>query len=464
MKQQEVVLCYDRSLNPVYIKNNDRLLHTLVVGPTGCGKSSLIFTPLILQDVMNDSVGVTLFDPKEDLVQKIYPYVKKIDPSRVILIDPTDLNCPKINPLEGSEDIVTKTLLTIFSPDFTITSISEKFEIDINRLLIVKSIKLLKKHPQLVNNNLNMLTFYNFLNNTQNETRKKCATLLDLLNCQERDTESQELLNWFLYVYLDNREQTMDRCLYVRGKIEQLINNKYLLNILTPSSTERNLINFDKHLAEGDIVLINTKTTILGVLGKMFGEFLMLDYMTSVFNRYHYSERHGIDRRDVKENFLYIDEFTTFSPVILDLFLQGRSFKIGVHIAIQDREMLKLCGGDNTENKASAIETNCRNIIVFPGVSGETATFYSKTLFKFLPEEIIYRPFGQMIYRIIKDNTIRMPDIGLNFFFDEEPSLDSTKFEYRFEKLPDGTVNIIPALQNYQEEDDYDEELEKYLK
>lgn len=463
------VLCYKKNtLEPITISHNDRLLHTLVIGPTGCGKSSLVFTPLILQDVLSEKCGVTLFDPKEDLVELIYTQIKNYCPERIVYINPLSQNCPKINPLSGSEDIVIKNLITIFSPTFITQSSSEKLDLDINRVLISKSVKLLKRYPSLVGGNLNLKTYYDFICNDRNQYRPKCVDLLDILNGQQIDLDYIEILEWLIYHYYENKEGLMDKCLYTRGRIEQLISNKYLLNILTPSPNETQLINFNKHLLDGDIVLINTKTTVLGALGKVFGEFLMLEYMNCVFNRYKYSELSEVSRNQVPPNFLYIDEFTTYSPVINDLFLQGRSFKIGIHIAIQDRHMLSICGGDNTEHQAFAIETNCRNIILFPGVSGETATYYAHEFFNFKAPEIMYRPFGQIIYRIIKDNNVMAPEVGLVFFIDQQPNKDSESFEYKFKYMPDGTVQLSlqeesNTTNNEEQEKEDDDFISKYL-
>jgi len=463
MQKNENIVCFTREdLKPITLNHYDRFLHTIVMGPTGCGKSALIFTPLIIQDIINRNCGITLFDPKEDLVEKVHAYAKSFCGDRLIYINPLDPNCPKINPMSGDIDTVTKNLLTIFSPTFATTSLSEKFEIDINRMLIIKTVKLLKSHPNLIGNILNLKTYNDFLSNKNNLTRPKCSKLLELLQNQERDPECVEILEWFLRVYLENKEGVMDKCFYLRGKIEQMISNKYILNILTPGSNETNLIDFNKHLLEGDIVLINTKSTILGPLGKTFGEFLMLEYTNCVFKRHVIRRLQGQTRSQMIPNFLYIDEFTTYSPVTLDLFLQGRSFKIGIHIAIQDRHMLQVCGGEQTITQAYSIETNCRNLIVFPGVSGETAIHYAKEFFNYSAEEIIYRPFGQVICRLVKENNVIAPMVGLVFFMDQKPNKDSLKYEYNFVKTPDGSVAIQAKNQDWYvsdgpEEDDLSE-------
>ena len=84
-------------------------------------------------------------------------------------------------------------------------------------------------------------------------------------------------------------------------KVDDLATNEYLSRILTPENGEQNIVNFDEHLAQGDIVIINTKNTVLGHLGKTFGEFLMLSFLNSVFRRKHYNKMKKI--ADLKPHF-----------------------------------------------------------------------------------------------------------------------------------------------------------------
>ena len=110
----DVVLCYDReTLQPVVIPEDDRFLNMLIMGPTGTGKSSQVFTPLIYQDLINGNCGITVIDPKEDLAEAIYQVASQFD-RHVLYVDPADENCPRLNPFEGSEEVVTKNMLKIF--------------------------------------------------------------------------------------------------------------------------------------------------------------------------------------------------------------------------------------------------------------------------------------------------------------------------------------------------------------
>ena len=80
MEEKPIRLCFNRNtFKQVDIPEEDRFLNTLILGPTGTGKSSLILTPLIYQDLVNTNCGVTIIDPKEDLAEKIYELAKELN-------------------------------------------------------------------------------------------------------------------------------------------------------------------------------------------------------------------------------------------------------------------------------------------------------------------------------------------------------------------------------------------------
>lgn len=432
MEEKPIRLCFNRNtFKQVDIPEEDRFLNTLILGPTGTGKSSLILTPLIYQDLVNTNCGVTIIDPKEDLAEKIYELAKELNNRKIVYIDPLDEFCPKINPFQGETEKVIKNLIKIFAPTFTISSVAEKQSVDLNRNLLIKSLRLLKTYPSLCGDNINIKTFSDFISNKHNEARMKIIKLHEVLKKSKENLEFTDICEWFLFQYLEPSTGLFDKCDYLRMKVDDLATNEYLSRILTPENGEQNIVNFDEHLAQGDIVIINTKNTVLGHLGKTFGEFLMLSFLNSVFRRKHYNKMKKI--ADLKPHFLYIDEFPTFSPVLTEMFTQGRSFKVGTHIAVQNRTLLKICGDEDTRNQAFMIESNARNVILFPGLNGEDAEYYSKQFFNLTPSQIMYRPFGQIIYRIVQNRTIQPPDIGLVFFIDEIPHTDSLKNEFNFD-------------------------------
>jgi hypothetical protein len=418
-------------LDPVIIPEEDRFLNMLIMGPTGTGKSSQIFMPLIYQDLINGECGITVIDPKEDLAESIYQIAQQFD-RHVLYVDPADENCPRVNPLEGTEDVVTKNMIKILSPSFTITSNEEKRDMDICRNLIIRSIKLLKEFPDMCGNNLNIVTYAHFICNKYNEARLKVSKTLEQLRVNKLSLELTEICEWFLYEYFEPTKDVYDRCASVRIKVDEMASNKYLKRVMTPTNNSTiEKIDFNNHLLNKDIVIMNTKNTILGNLGKTFGEFIMLDFLNAVFRRKHYAKERGY-KGELPPHFLYIDEFATYSPVLTEMFTQGRSFRVGTHIAVQNRALLQMCGEEETSAQSLLIESNARNLVLFPGLNGEDARYYSAQFYNLRPEEICYRPFGQICYRVINNRSISKPGVGLVFFIDQQPNTDSIELEKQY--------------------------------
>lgn len=430
----DVILCYKRdnnNLSEVILHQEDRFLNTLVVGPTGTGKTSQIFMPLIFQDLLNENVGITIFDPKEELSLKIKDYAEQLNNRKIIYIDPIDSHCPKINLFNGNSNQVSDLLIRIFANINKNEDLSERNNKYICRTLIQKSINILKEYPSLCGNNLNINTYSEFISNKYGVTKIKLTKLLDSIENSDKNNRIAEC-KWLLDQYFNLSTGIFEKCAIFRSKIEELSSNAYLSSIFSNENIKGNILNFDECIAYGYIVIINSKNTLLGYLGKLFAEILMYIYVSSVFRRFEYNKTHNV--KYLKANFLYIDEFATFDPVTIDLFTQGRAFKIGTHITIQNRTLLKICGNLDTTTESLVIESNTRNIILFPGLNGEDAEYYSKQFFNITASQILYRPFGQIIYKIISNKNILPPDIGLVFFINETPHLNSISKEYKFDE------------------------------
>lgn len=433
MIDENVTLCYSRNnFKAVKIPQDDRFLNMQIIGPTGTGKTSQIMIPLIFQDLMNEEVGVTVFDPKEDLSKKIYELAMLTKNRKIVYFDPTRNDCPKIDLFRGSSEEIIKTLSRIFVNNSTAKTQEEKTAKHLSRSLIDKSVHLLKEFPDLCGNQLNIGTYVDFISDKFGSTKLRIQKLKDSIKGSSNYTRIADC-DWFLKEYFDFSTGIYTKCSNFRTKIEELATNYFLSEVFVANSTEaKNIIDFDKHLAYGDIVIINTKNTVLGYLGRILGEILMMLYTNAVFRRFQYNQSKGISV--IKPNFLYIDEFATYSAVTVDLFTQGRTFSIGTHIAVQNRTLLSMCGGVDSSSEAFAIESNTRNLVLFPGLNGEDADYFSKQFFNLSPAEILYRPFGQIVYRIVKNKSTIPPGIGLVFFINETPNANSIAREYKFDE------------------------------
>ncbi|PLS19701.1 conjugal transfer protein TraG [Bacillus sp. M6-12] len=460
----------------------DRFLHMLVLGPTGSGKTSQTIIPMINQDMQNPDCGITVIEPKADLAEKIYAMAKHYG-RPVIYFNPILPDCPYFNPLFGKEEDVIENIATTFkmlSPD------SPQFFMDMNENLIRNALKVLKR---TMANDATFIDLYTLIANPGGAGRKMVMSF-SRMNAESAEIakENSDIAQYFLNDYFNEKSKTYEHCSAVRTQVGKLISNKFLRKVLNPPAG-KNDIDFDKHLAEGGVIAIATAQGTLRDLGRFLGYFIILQFQASVF------------RRPGNENtrlahFLYIDEFQVYAnPGFADMLTQGRSYRVASHLATQNRALIGMGRGQEGKDFIELVSTNARNIIIYPGGNALDAKYYSdqfgeilkKTLQKgvssqkfnplygfqkmsydnvsvreteamearFSPSDIMYRPFGEITYLLIKKNSIQSPAVGtieyipveLNNKLDamieeynenifKKPSLDNTSKEDSSEETP----------------------------
>jgi hypothetical protein len=102
---------------PLAISTNDARRHTLAIGPSGVGKSTLL-SRLIARDIA-DGKGVAVVEPKQDLIAEVLRHIPPDRVDDVVLVDPSDPEaCVGLNPLGGDRrqpDLVADGLLAVFT-------------------------------------------------------------------------------------------------------------------------------------------------------------------------------------------------------------------------------------------------------------------------------------------------------------------------------------------------------------
>lgn len=387
----DVMFCHNKQTNQeVWMQTMDRYLHAFVLGPTGCGKTSLILTPMLIQDMQKDC-GTIVIDPKGDLTNKVYAMGKHYGKD-VIYFNPIMPDCPKFNILDGPEDEVIETVVTTFNMMAPTPNSYFKGQ---NENLIRKSIMVLKRLESVYTDPktgissrpATLIGMATIIFNTNKEGTRMVNELRRIpTRTKDEAAQNIETCDYFTNEYYpglneSNGGQRASKAFSdssaVRQQVSNLIQNKYLRKVLNPENGKTDL-NFDEILEQGKKVAITTALGELRQLGEYLGYFLILTLQAAIF------------RRPGNENtrrgcFLYIDEFQKYSnPGFEDILTMGRSYRVGCVLATQSREQLTLGNAASGKALLEVIATNCRNVMLFPGISSTDAMYFEKDFGKIL--------------------------------------------------------------------------------
>jgi hypothetical protein len=440
-KQGDLVICKElKTFRKVIIPQKDRFLHTLILGPTGSGKTSQALLPFINQDLQNSQCGITVIDPKGDLAEKVYA-LSQMYGRKCLLFNPEYPNCPTFNPLYGNdEDTIIENMVLCFrmilhqSPDFFIDNVET---------LLRNSIKLVKR---TCGNHATLLLLERCINNTGG-IGHQLISLLQEKNKNEKDIskkhENYDIISYFINDYFNRKTETFKNCSSLRTQLSRLNSNKLLRRIFNPEDGH-NDIDFSEHLESCNILAITTAQGILNqTLSRLLGYFIILNFQSAVF------KRKG-DENSRKPHFLYIDEFQEYANPSFGIMLtQGRSYRVASHLATQNRQLIAGNSSRDGQIFLDLVSANCRNIILFPDLPPDDCLYYShmfgqkkvvrKTISRskgagsigytgfsdsqsegieplIAPTEISQRKFGQITFKIVQNNTAQKAGHGkVNF-------------------------------------------------
>jgi hypothetical protein len=432
---------------PVVLPAKDRFLHMLILGPTGCGKTSQTIIPMIWRDISikklvnGKPVGITVLEPKGDLAEKVYAMVNyknnEIDEAMqrgeyspekygvkrtVVYFNPILNDCPYFNPLEGDESDVIENMCTTFN---MLNADSPQYFKDMTDGLVRRAVKLLKR---LYGDEATLLDLNTLVWNVSDRGRKEYVMPLKRKSTMPDGSpippaiqlENDELIDWFLNDYYagiggaKGAPKTYENTSGVRTQITKLVSNKYLKKVLNPPKENEDgyieylqfqerckaeghpyKINFDEALREGYIVTMSTAQGALRDLGKFLGYFIILQLQASVFRR-------PGNENNRTHNMLYIDEFQVYSnPGFADMLTQGRSYRVASHLATQAREQIGMGSGRDGKSFVALVSTNARNKIIYPGVSYDDAKYYSDEFGEFKNVEWVKSTKGGTLWTTI---------------------------------------------------------------
>lgn len=402
----------------IRIKGKDRTLNGIIIGPIGSGKTSSLIIPMINQDLHwmvrfinkfentykknnydTEEVkgtflnGITVIEPSNDLCQKVFKLVQahKIPESSIYYIDPTNPDTKNINILRGPVDKVAEVFAMVIQG---LSESNNAFFEQAQRNHLKQHIYLLKLHnPQKDVTFDDLIDMYDDVERVHRMHKLLKVQVEKLYDFVQSGVASRDQKNEYKIIkgideWFDNtiREKTGfqgESAVYKSGKyrgkpmhydreeeyvkglrniLKDLASNVLIRRVLFGKSD----FDFDVHLEQGGILLVNTAKGELADLSNVLGKFVLLSMQNAVFRREpNISPYHHI----------IVDEFPDYVVRPFKEFpAQSRKYKVILTIASQTLSQLAL---DFTEQYMFTLLGSFRNKMIFGDVTPYDAKIFS---------------------------------------------------------------------------------------
>jgi type IV secretory pathway TraG/TraD family ATPase VirD4 len=287
------------------MKQEDRLMHTYIIGKTGTGKSTLLNT-MLMQDI-HAGRGVCLLDPHGDLVQNIAENIPENRKSDVIYFNIPDLSLQfRYNPFKKvsfeKRSLVASGILEVFEKLW-----DSAWGVKLEHILRYSVLTLLDQPNATVEDIPNILLDRGFRN----------KALENIRNEEVRKFWKREFPGYTKYDLLP-----------VLNKVGGMLSHPVIKRVLIENEEE---ISLRKAMDEKKIILVNLSKGHLGedashILGALF----ITSLSSAAFSRVDMSERDRIPFM------VYMDEFHNFTTLsLVNMFSELRKFKVGLTLAHQ---------------------------------------------------------------------------------------------------------------------------------
>lgn len=403
-----------KTKKPIVLSEGSRFLHELIAGSTGTGKTSTTILMRITQDLIRiargHKVSVVALEPKGDMVRDVLKIAKKlgVPEEKIKVVDPTDLaHSIKFNPFIGPMEAAAEAFRGVLN---ALTGDQDEFfkgQQEETASLYTLLGKLRYGNLFNIHHIQRMYSDPRYLATITEEVRlqiEKGKKKPDLTDEEKVAYERYErIVSYFEDEVLEyktwkNKEGEILPVTYSenhRYAGQQIVENKkdkfvsgakkylndlsmnQMLSSLMVANDGDAVLDIDKFLEEGGILLVNSALGELEELSILLGQFFIRQFQSSVFRR---PPEGGMKRIEdgsimVDDNdnpilheriptFFYIDEFPLYVNESFERMLTlGRSYKVGSLIAIQSLGQLQkvIPGYDQV------ILGNARNKTVFGG-------------------------------------------------------------------------------------------------
>ena len=364
---------YARSMNvsnpkKLSISPLDSLEHTILLGPTGSGKSTAM-EHLILSDVL-EGRSVLVLDPKADLVTDILERIPDYRMNDVVVIDPSDSNPVGFNPLSlpGDPALIADAVLAVLREIF-----SDSWGVRTQQILSAALLTLVKTPGA-------SLLWLPALLTDEAFRRKIVSGVQDRIGL---------IPFWKQYEALKESERSANIA-PVLNKMQQFIFRPGLRAVLGQAKPK---VNLTELFTKRKIILVPLNRGLVGSENaRLLGSLIVGMTWTLALSR----ARIPAEKRHLVS--VYIDELQDYLALPTDLsdaLAQARGLGVGITMAHQYR-------GQLPSDIRAGIDANARNKIIF-GLNGTDAKEVAHFAPELEPEDFMLLPRYQ-IYTSIMSN------------------------------------------------------------
>jgi hypothetical protein len=354
------------------IRQEDRLMHTYIIGKSGSGKSTLMQT-MIMQDIIADR-GVCLLDPHGDLVQSVFQAIPEDRIKDIIYFNVPDVSLRlKYNPFKKvsyeKRSLVASGILDVFKKLW-----SDAWGVKLEHILRYAILTLLDQPTATIADIPKILL--------DRAYRREAVTFVK--NKNVKDFWEKEFTNYNKYDLLP-----------ALNKIGGMLAHPAIKRVLIENPDE---VSLRKAMDGKKIILVNLSKGHLGEdIAHILGALLISSISSAAFSRVDTVEE------DRVPFMLYMDEFHNFTTLsLVNMFSELRKFKVGLALAHQYIHQLD-------DEIKEAIIGNAGTIISFR-LGAEDAQFMALEMYPtFDMEDFINLPNRHIYLKLMIDGAPSRP-------------------------------------------------------
>jgi DNA helicase HerA-like ATPase len=357
---------------------NDRLMHTYVIGKTGTGKSTLLKT-MFMQDV-NAGRGACILDPHGDLADGIIKSIQEPDMKDVLYFNIPDPNLTlRYNPFKRvsyeKRSLVASGILDVFKKLW-----SDAWGVKLEHILRHSILTLLDQPSATIEDIPKLLLDRSY----------RTQAIQNIENESVTHFWKKEFPHYNRYDLLP-----------VLNKVGGMLAHPVIKRVLIENPDE---VSLRKAMDERKIIIVNLSKGHVGEdVAHILGALFISSISSAAFSRADTDEEKRVPYM------AYMDEFHNFTTLsLVNMFSEMRKFKLGMVLAHQYFHQLE-------DDIRRAILGNAGTIISFR-VGTEDAQFLSKEMYPaFKLEDFINLPNYSVYLKLMINGVPSKPFSGVTF-------------------------------------------------